>query len=119
MVEKRFRALRIIGTFLKVLAWIVLVLGILGGLAAIVSGGLGAIKYDGGEAVSVLEGLLAGGIGGLVIMIMAAIYFVALYASGESIYLLIAVEENTRETALLLKQAAQPVSQPVPTNPQH
>jgi hypothetical protein len=119
MVEKRFRALRIIGTFMKVIAWIVLALGILGGLAFIVFGGFGAANYGDGGALNTLEGFLAGGIGGLGIMIMSAIYFVALYASGESIYLLIAVEENTRETALLLKQAAQPVSQPVPTNLQH
>jgi len=45
----------------------------------------------------------AGGIvAGIAILLFGLIYFLALYATGESVHMQLAVEENTRLTAALL-----------------
>jgi hypothetical protein len=114
MLQKRFRALRIIGTFYKILAWIALLIGALGGVALIVGGGLGGVASMEREGLSgLLGGALAGSVGGLFFLIGGAIYFIILYAIGDSIYLFLTIEENTRETSMLLRQISQG-SQPTP-----
>jgi hypothetical protein len=107
-VPKRFGVLRLVGWILKVLAWIVLVSSILAAIfAGIAAGGSGLTLLSGlVPAGSVLEQVLsstASGIFvGLIILVVGAIYFLILYASGESLHLQLAVEENTRLTAALL-----------------
>ncbi len=107
-MEKRFRVLRIIGTIYKVIGWIVLALGILSAL------GICAISLIGGATGgtvlgrdNTLQGLISGGIAGVatavVILLLALLYFLGIYAVGEAIYLALAVEENTRETVMLLR----------------
>ena len=100
LVEKRFRALRIIGTLLKVLAVLVLVLGVLAGLIVLASGAItGATVPRGGGLAPVTGGVL-GGVG----VILAAIFYgLLLYASGDFIYLALDVEENTRAMAVALR----------------
>ncbi len=127
MMQRRFRALRVIGTIYKVLAWIVLVLGILSAVGVLVFGVLGGMQAGGafGERGGVLQGLAAGGLGGLggaiVILLLTLLYFLVLYATGEAIYLALAVEENTREAALLLREMRQgpvaPAQAPAPAAP--
>ena len=102
-MEKRFRALRIIGTIFKVLAWIVLVAGLLLALiyfVSIVIGGAAVSRND-------LSPLLASGIFAILIAFLvlfaAIVEFLMLYAIGESIFLALAIEENTRESSLLLR----------------
>jgi hypothetical protein len=101
-MEKRFRALRIIATIYKVVAWIILIFGILIGflyLAVFLIGGASTVRQG-------YYGLVGGGLIGIVfatlIMLYAAILFLVLYGAGEAIFLALAVEENTRETTLLL-----------------
>lgn len=112
-MEKRFRALRIIGTIFKVLAWIVLILGILSAVGVLITGVLGGVRLGGGfgEREGAFQGLVAGGLGGLGaaigILLLTLLYFLSLYATGEAIYLALAVEENTREAALLLREMRQ------------
>ena len=109
-MEKKFRALRIIGTVFKILAWIELALGILAAIGILVSGIMGGALYGtGGRDIlgaGMMGGLLGGLVGGLFVFIIAVLYFLILYATGEFIYLGLAVEENTRETAVLLRDAA-------------
>jgi len=108
-MEKKFRALRIIGTVFKILAWITLAMGVLAALVVLVSGVMGGAVL-GPEARhmmgGMMGGLLGGIVGGLLTLIISVIYFMALYAAGEFIYLGLAVEENTRETTTLLRDAA-------------
>jgi len=108
-MERRFRALRLVATVLKILAWIVLVVGCLLALFAII---VGAIEGRAGvqspllSAVPVLgqvSGLISGLIAGVLILLGVLIQFVLLYAGGEWIELALAMEENTRETAYYLK----------------
>ena len=108
-MEKRFRSLRIIATVFKVLAWIVLVLGIVGGLIMMVTGLAGGIlsgssaTREFGQGMTMMAGLLSGFFGGLVTIVASVLYFLFLYAAGDAIGLALAIEENTREVAIYLK----------------
>lgn len=111
-MEKKFKALRIIGTLYKVLGAIVGVLTILTAL------GLCATSTFGGAAVDNLSrefgaypGFLSffgGVLGGLVLGLLSILYgggiAVTLFAFGEGVYLLLALEENTRESVSLLRE---------------
>ncbi len=104
-VPKRFGVLRFFGTLLKVIAWIVLVVSVLGAILAVVFGGsdlmtglMGQGLPAGAEAVAAGGGIVIG----MLILIGGLLYFLALYVAGESIHLQLAVEENTRLTAALL-----------------
>ncbi|MBP7960595.1 MAG: hypothetical protein KBG20_03520 [Caldilineaceae bacterium] len=106
MVPKRFGMLRVIGILLKVLAWLSLVMGVVGAVTGLLAGGAVtdllstngiASPLGGGEAIILaLGGLLTG-----------LISFLALYAAGEGLFLQLAVEENTRITAALLMKMDQ------------
>ncbi len=96
----KFRVLRIVATIIKILAWIVLVLGVLGGCASLVLGLMGGAgtQRGGGAELAILGGLF-GAFGGIVFIIISLLQFLFLYAFGELISLLIALEENTRLAA--------------------
>jgi hypothetical protein len=87
-VTRRYGLLRVIATILKVLAWVILIAGIVGVVA-----GLGAAGGMTAE-MGVLKGLLTAGSWAL--PVLAIVWFVQLYAFGSIIALLIDIEENTR-----------------------
>ncbi|MEM7127465.1 MAG: hypothetical protein AAF702_14130 [Chloroflexota bacterium] len=105
-VPKRFGILRLVGNALKVIAWLILVVSVLFAIVA----GIAAPAF-----VTVIEPLMGtvpdfdptlladNGLAiGIITLIAGLIYFLILYAAGESILLRVAVEENTRLTAALL-----------------
>jgi len=103
-MEKRFRILRIVGTLYKVLAWIVLVTGVLsafGSLIFSVAGGA-LIPQEYGQGLPI-GGAVLGITSFLTLLIVSAFQFVLFYSVGELIYLLLAIEENTREVALWMR----------------
>ncbi len=90
-MEKKFQSLRVIATLFKILAIIILIAGIIAAVAGVVSfamshRGLGLIRLG---LFSSINFLIIGIIGGL--------FF---YGFGELIYLLLAIEENTRANRL-------------------
>jgi len=103
-VPRRFGVLRFIGTLLKVIAWIVLILAILGAIGIGLAGSqVGPLLTRANPALSGLFATAAGGIvAGVVGLLLGLIYFLILYASGERIHMYLAIEENTRLTAALL-----------------
>jgi hypothetical protein len=106
-MEKRFRALRFIGTLYKILAWISLVGSILFSLFLViggVAGGLGAASGQGDNGMLGLPiaGAVGGILGGVVAMLVGLLYFLLLYAISEAIYVVLSIEENTRMTAVAL-----------------
>jgi hypothetical protein len=107
-MEKRFRVLRFLGLLYKILAWIVLVLGILAAIATVVIGATAdeMLTVPGLPVVPMVGGLVGGIMGGLGILLGTVFYFVLLYAVGELIHLGLAIEENTRETAYYLRGEA-------------
>jgi hypothetical protein len=109
-MEKRFRALRTIGTLFKVLAWIDLVAAILGAIGVGIAGLLGALSglAQGSDLPKGMElGSAVAGLGMAVgILIAGLIYFLLLYAAAEGIYVVLAIEENTRRAAVALSGKA-------------
>jgi len=103
-VEKRFRALRFIRTLLKVLAWITLVGSVIAALVFVIGGAASSI----GDLTSSLgiEGALVGIMGGLGAIIVGLVYFLVFYAWAEAVYVVLAIEENTRLTAMALSGRA-------------
>ncbi|MEW6567032.1 MAG: hypothetical protein AB1449_02475 [Chloroflexota bacterium] len=113
-MEKRYGALRIVGTVYKVLGIIAAVLTVLAVLAMCgtsVLGGaaLGSMGRQFGQDLG-MGGWFSGVMGGVFVSIAAILYggiiAVTMYAFGEMIYLLIALEENTHTTAMMLQGQA-------------
>jgi len=109
-MEKRYTALRVIGTIYKVIGLLVgalTILSVLGICAASVLGGA-AMEQLSQQFGDGSGGGLAGRLfGGLLLSLAALIYggglSVTLYAFGEGVYLFLAIEENTRATTELLR----------------
>jgi hypothetical protein len=118
MTDRRFTALRVIGTIFKILAWTSLIFGLLAAVAVLIlSFVLGAEQ---GPLGLDLGGPLAGIAVFVVTAISTTIGFLMLYAIGESVYLFLSIEENTRRSAYIAQQqyAAYPVSYaPAPPPP--
>ena len=103
-VPQRFGVLRLLGALLKTVAWIVLV-GSIG--VALLLGLAGPVMRQRMADVGVEPALMIqGGPGGLIagasVMLIGVVMFLAFFAAGESIFLQLAIEENTRMTAALL-----------------
>ena len=107
-MEKRYRILRIVATIWKVLAWIVLVVSVLGGCGTIALGALGGAAARSSDALGLGGGLIGGAITALVAIFFGVLYFVSLYAFAELVDVMLALEENTRATADQLKNMQKP-----------
>ncbi|HZR44109.1 MAG TPA: hypothetical protein VFB12_28605 [Ktedonobacteraceae bacterium] len=94
----RWTALRIFAGLLKVLAWLVAVVGLLAAIGIIVSAAAGVhIAVGMLPPGTPLGGPLVSGIFTFLALLGAAFYFLVLYAASELILLLIAIEYNTRD----------------------
>lgn len=102
-MEKRYRILRIVATIWKILAWIVLVVSVLGGCGTLVLGVVGGAAARNSDALGLGGGLIGGAITALVAIFFGVLYFVSLYAFAELVDVMLALEENTRATADQLK----------------
>jgi hypothetical protein len=111
-MKKRYRALRVIGSVYKVLGVIVAAFTLIGVLGVCASGALGGLAMGRmGQDFRQSFGLgefLGGAVGGVVFALFATLYgsvgAVTFYGMGELIYLLIGLEQNTRETAAMLRE---------------
>jgi hypothetical protein len=102
-VPTRFGILRLISTLLKTIAWIILVLSILGALMIGLLGPmLGEALLDQTILAALAVDSAAGIIAGLMLVIFGVVTFLSLFAAAESIQVQLAIEENTRLTAALL-----------------
>lgn len=88
VVQQRYKTLRIISSVFTVLAWIFLVIGVIGGLISAIAG---SDYYGGLGFFTFLGGVLGGGL---------AFAMFKMYA--ELLHIAIDLEENTRRTAELL-----------------
>ncbi len=101
-MDRRFTALRIIGTVFKILAWISLIFGLLGAIGMLIVGF--TLSDQEGPLGLNLGGPLAGIAMFVVVLILAVVGFLTLYAVGESVYVFLSIEENTRRTAYIVQQ---------------
>jgi len=125
-VEKKFKILRFIGTVYKVLGIITAVLTVLGAVGICLTSVLGGAIFDQiqGELgnlgpMGVMGGAAGGAIIGGFLLVWGTIIALLLLAAGEGIYLLLALEENTRTTADCMQQfsSAQYPAQTYPAEP--
>ncbi len=105
-MNKKYRALRFIATLFKILAWIVLVGGILSAIGALVAGLMGSSggmwqQFGMQPAVS---GAVVGIVSFLVVLITTIIDALALFAAADYIVLFMDIEANTRATAHYLQE---------------
>lgn len=115
-MEKRFTALRLIATIYKVIGVLIAVLGVLAFLGICAAGVLGSSNrsFDSPFGAAGVVGALASGI---VFLIAGALYALIFYGAGEGIYLLLALEENTRQTAQAIQTLRAPNDSALPTPP--
>ena len=116
-MEKRYRALRIIGMLYKIIGGIILVITIVSAAGICVAGFLGGAALNefsrdigpGWSGVGFLSSALGGVLAALGMLIGGGLGGLTIFATGEAIYLLIDLEENTRAAALHVPaQAPQP-----------
>lgn len=107
-MEKKFRVLRVVASIWKIVAWLVLVLGVLGGCGALATALMTSSQFP-RQSSAFGVGMLGGVLGGVVMavgaILLGVFYFISLYAVAELIDVVLALEENTRATVELLKQA--------------
>ena len=104
-MTKRFKVLRAIATIWKILAWVELILGIIASVGVLAFGivGMSSLETYGYSYPRDVPWQLAGPVGGLIgafgVLVAVVFWFLMLYAIGEMIYVLLAIEENTRQAA--------------------
>ncbi len=112
-MQQRYRVLRVVATILKILAVVVLLFGVLGACGALAFGavpGLAGAGSSSRDAFGIgVSGIVGGAIVGVGVLFGSLLYFLLLYAFGDVMSLLIALEENTRITAERL--TARPASE--------
>nr|HID12701.1 hypothetical protein [Anaerolineae bacterium] len=118
-MDKKFTVLRIIGTIWKILAWIALIVGILSSIGILLTSVLGGeMLRQFGQRPGLMPwtpwafGLAGGVVMFIVSLVATVIYFLMLYAVGELIYLLLAIEENTRLAAQWIQARPAPAAHP-------
>lgn len=114
-MDRRFTALRVIGTVFKILAWITLVLGLITAVGMLILG----FTLDGQEGLLGLDfgGSFAGVAMFVVFVIIAVFSFVSLYAIGEAVYLFLSIEESTRRIAYIAQHQFASFQAPYPSSP--
>lgn len=107
-MEKRYGILRFIATLWKILAWVVLVLGLLGAVGVLIGGlsdsFLDLMRMGEFGLPRDFGGPLVGIVGFLAFLFGALMQFFGLYAVGEIISVFLSIEENTRATRLWIEQ---------------
>ncbi len=88
-VPRKYGLLRAIGTIMKVLAWIILVVGIVAAIVGLISLG---------SSTGLTRSLAYAGVIGA--PLLSIVWFVQLYAFGSILSLLIDIEESTRAMAV-------------------
>lgn len=107
-MQKKFGALRFIGTIFKILGIIIAVLTVIGAILTLIgmsAGGplLRSMMGPNNDLDLGGAGFFAGLFGAFGILLGGGISALSTYAMGELLYLLLAIEENTRGTAHLPK----------------
>jgi hypothetical protein len=119
---QKFRALRLVSTIYKILAWVTFVGGALAAFVVVIVGVLQGRRGAPSAMMSVVPGAaqimgpLAGVMAGIGLLIGALVLFVLMYAASEVIDLGLSVELNTREMAHYLKGESVLPAPPTPVS---
>ncbi len=113
-MQKKFGALRFIGTIFKILGVLIGIIAILGAIffiaafsmsGTILNSVLGQYGY---QAEIGGYGVVAGVIAGILSLIVGGVWSLSTYGLGELCFVLIAIEENTRGTLVLMQSGNKP-----------
>lgn len=96
-MQDRFPALRTISVLFKVMAWIVVVVGVIAALVVLAA----PLPSSEGEGIARLLAL------GLTLLV-TFFYWLILYAIAKAIGVILAIEENTRRTAYEMANITRP-----------
>ncbi len=110
-MEKRFTALHVVVILIRILAWLVLVLGIISAVGLLIGALLGGLDALGEYGLPVPTPLGAG-VGFVAALLLTLVEFVILYATADLIGVLLAIEENTRALRLWSERQAMMGTQP-------
>ncbi len=99
-MEKKFKALRSVGLIFKILGGIVLIGSVILFIVAIFTGLVSADLFGGRFGMPRGAGLY----GGLLTFVWGLLTGLFLFGTGEVIDLLLAIEENTRATRILMEE---------------
>ena len=105
-MEKRYKVLRFVAVLYKILAWIFLVIGILGLPGGVIYG-----VIIGGQVGQMGQWVLFGLGIGFGAIIAGVIFYVLFMSMGQFIYVFLDLEANTRKTYLLLEEKSTIVEQ--------
>jgi len=122
-MQKKYRALRFVVGLYRILAWVVLALGVLGAIAMVIAG---AVQGSRGTPSTMMQnlplmpvgmGLVGGLVAGLLTLVYAALLFIVLWAGSDFVMMLMDIEHNTRETVHYLRGELEAAPQrPEPTS---
>jgi hypothetical protein len=104
-MKKRFQVLRIIATIFRVLGIVIAAVALVASLITLV------MSLAGGQVWRMLgidanTGFFGGLIAAFLVILLGAFYALIMYGYGELISLLLALEENTHNTVLLLEKSS-------------
>jgi hypothetical protein len=114
-MEKRFTALRIISVFYKIMGVIIGIGAILGAVFAVIAQPVVDLGFGkpNGSLVLIFAVIMA-----VIVLVFGGLAAFGTYALGDLITLLMNIEENTRFTALIIRDRMQPAQQMPPAAPQ-
>ena len=107
-METKYKVLRLVATLYKILAWIFLVIGILGLPGGVIYG-----VVMGGQVQPMAYWVMMGLGTGLGSILGGVILYVLFMGMGQFIYVFLDIEDNTRKTYLLLETKSAIVEQEV------
>ncbi len=113
-MTKKYRALRFIAVLLRILAWVVLIGGVLGAIGVLISGlsgGTQLMRQLGMPPFA--SGVVMGIVGFLTFLFWAVVEAIALFATADYLLLLMDIETNTRATAHYLAEINRQYQAPV------
>ena len=114
-MEKRYTALRIIATLYKIAGVVIAILVVLAVIFTVVSQPL-AIDFGYGRLSGTL-GVILAILAAIVELIVGGLSALGVYAIGELLYVMINIEENTRFTALIMRDRIQNIPPVQPSQP--
>ncbi|NLX36932.1 MAG: hypothetical protein GXY68_09615 [Chloroflexi bacterium] len=116
-MQKKYRALRFVVGLYRVLAWVVLALGVLASIGMIIASitargqGMGSM-LENVPMMPVGTGIVGGLVAAVVMLLYTALLFIIMWAGSEFVMLFLDIERNTRETALYLRGELQQTPPP-------
>jgi hypothetical protein len=136
-MEKRYKVLRFIATLYKVLGVVLFSITVLGAIGICATSIWGGVAFEtisrdlsaDPNFANFFSSVFGGVFVGFFLLLYGGFISLATYAFGEGIYLLLAMEENTRASTLLLQRQLSPepaihspapsqVQKPAPDTPQ-